>query len=135
MTGLAERAEQIAAHLVGHETGAAAVAQGRQAPIDFLLQWPDGRVGALEVTLVTQSASVAWQGLAMKDGWRWHAESSWEFRPWLCRVRLTPLVGLVRHHLVLDEGWSVGFGRHHFGGVLPTVQGRAASCRVVCARR
>lgn len=84
MTALSERAEQIAAHLVGHETGASVVpydTDGRQAAVDFLLEWPDGRVGALEVTLVTERASIAWQGMAMKDGWSWPAETSWEFRP------------------------------------------------------
>ena len=84
MTGLANRAEQIAAHLVGYETGAAVHlhdTDGRQAAVDFLLEWPDGRRGALEVTLVTEKASVAWQGMAMKEGWRWPAASSWEFRP------------------------------------------------------
>jgi hypothetical protein len=84
MTGLAKRAEQIAAHLVGYQTGAVVVphdTDGRQAAVDFLLEWPGGHRGALEVTLVTEKASIAWQGLAMKEGWRWPAESSWEFRP------------------------------------------------------
>lgn len=84
MTGLAKRAERIAAHLVGYETGAAIVphdTDGRQSAVDFLLEWPDGQRGALEVTLVTEKASIAWQGMAMKEGWRWPAESSWEFRP------------------------------------------------------
>jgi hypothetical protein len=83
MTDLAKRAERIAAHLVGYETGAAVVSHdtdGRQGAVDFLLEWPDGRRGALEVTLVTEKASIAWQGMAMKEGWRWPAESSWEFR-------------------------------------------------------
>lgn len=84
MTALSARAEQIAAHLVGHQTGADVIPydiDGRQAAVDFLLQWPDGQVGALEVTLVTERASIAWQGMAMKDGWIWPAETSWEFRP------------------------------------------------------
>ena len=84
MTTLSARAEQIAAHLVGHETGAEIIPHdidGRQAAVDFLLQWPDGRVGALEVTLVTERASIAWQGMAMKEGWSWPADTSWEFRP------------------------------------------------------
>ncbi|WP_417218582.1 hypothetical protein [Arthrobacter sp.] len=83
MTGLADRAEQIAAYLVGYETGAVVHlhdTDGRQAAVDFLLEWPDGRRGALEVTLVTEKASIAWQGMAMKEGWRWPATSSWEFR-------------------------------------------------------
>ncbi|PRB71279.1 hypothetical protein [Arthrobacter sp. MYb213] len=84
MNALSDRAEQIAAHLVGYETGAAVVpydTDGRQAAVDFLLKWPDGRVGVLEVTLVTERASIEWQGMAMKDGWRWPTETSWEFRP------------------------------------------------------
>ena len=83
MTGLADRAEQIAAYLVGYETGAEVHlhdTDGRQAAVDFLLEWPDGRRGALEVTLVTEKASIAWQGMAMKEGWRWPATSLWEFR-------------------------------------------------------
>lgn len=83
MTGLAERAERIAAHLVGYETGAKVVPHdigGRQGAVDYLLVWPKGRRGALEVTLVTDKASIAWQGMAMKEGWRWPAASSWEFR-------------------------------------------------------
>ena len=84
MTALSDRAERIAAHLVGHATGAEVIphdVDGRQAAVDFLLQWPDGLVGALEVTMVTERASIAWQGMAMKDGWAWPAETSWEFRP------------------------------------------------------
>lgn len=84
MTGLAKRAERIAAHLVGYEICAAVIPHdidGRQGAVDFLLEWPDGQRGALEVTLVTEKASIAWQGMAMKEGWRWPAESSWEFRP------------------------------------------------------
>jgi hypothetical protein len=45
-----------------------------------MLEWPNGRRGALEVTLVTQPESSAWQGLAAKEGWRWPAPSGWEFR-------------------------------------------------------
>ena len=84
MTALSVRAAQIAAHLVGHETDALVVpydTDGRQAAVDYLLEWADGRIGALEVTLVTERASIAWQGMAMKDKWSWPAETSWEFRP------------------------------------------------------
>lgn len=84
MTGFADRAEQIAAHLVSRETGAVAHLHdtgGRQAAVDFQLEWPDGRLGALEVTLVTDPVSIAWQGMAAQDGWRWEAETSWEYRP------------------------------------------------------
>ena len=83
MTGLGDRAERIAARLVGYSTGAEVVlydTDGRQAAVDYLLEWPDGRRGTLEVTLVTEKASIAWQGMAMKEGWRWPADSSWEFR-------------------------------------------------------
>lgn len=84
MNALSDRAEQIAAHLVAHEIGATAVPydhEGRQAAVDFLLEWPAGRTGALEVTLVTEQASMEWQGLAMRDHWTWPARTSWEFRP------------------------------------------------------
>lgn len=80
---LAGRAEQIGAFLVGHALGAEAIKfddAGRQSAVDFLLEWPDGRLGALEVTLVTQPESAAWQGMAAKEGWRWPASSAWEFR-------------------------------------------------------
>ena len=53
---------------------------GRQSAVDFMLEWPNGRRGALEVTLVTQPESSAWQGMAAKEGWRWPAPSGWEFR-------------------------------------------------------
>ena len=80
---LAGRAEDIAAYLVGHALGADARkfdADGRQSAVDFMLELPNGRRGALEVTLVTQPESSAWQGLAAKEGWRWPAPSGWEFR-------------------------------------------------------
>ena len=75
---LAGRAEQIGAYLVAHALGATASkfdAGGRQSAVDFLLEWPNGRQGALEVTLVTQPGSAAWQGMAAKEGWRWPAPS------------------------------------------------------------
>jgi len=80
---LAGRAEDIAAHLVSHALGAEASkydADGRQSAVDFMLEWPDGRRGALEVTLVTHPKSSAWQGLASKEGWRWPAPTGWQFR-------------------------------------------------------
>ena len=46
MNALSTRAEQIAAHLVGLETGAAVLpydTDGRQAAVDFLLEWPNGQ--------------------------------------------------------------------------------------------
>src|SRR5687767_8155632 len=80
---LASRAEDIAAHLVSHALGAEVKrfdVDGRQGAVDFMLSWPDGRRGALEVTLVTDPRSSGWQGLAAKEGWRWPAPSGWEFR-------------------------------------------------------
>lgn len=80
---LAGRAEDIGAHLVGHALGATASkfdANGRQSAVDFMLEWPNGRRGALEVTLVAEPESAAWQGMAAKEGWRWPAPSGWEFR-------------------------------------------------------
>lgn len=71
MTGLAERAERIAAHLVGYETGAKVVLHdigGRQSAVDYILVWPNGRRDAVEVTLVIDGASMEWQGMAMKEG-------------------------------------------------------------------
>lgn len=84
MNAISERAEQIADHLVGNATGAQILPydiNGRQSAVDFVLQWPDGKVGALEVTLITELSSIEWQGLASKEGWRWPAATSWEFRP------------------------------------------------------
>lgn len=69
MGELAGRAEEIAAHLVEHALGATVRkfdSEGRQSVVDFVLEWPDGRRGALEVTLVTETESSAWQGLAAK---------------------------------------------------------------------
>lgn len=83
MSGLAGRAEEIAAHLVSHALGVDVEkydADGRQSAVDFMLEWPNGRRGALEVTLVTHPKSSAWQGLASKDGWRWPAPTGWQFR-------------------------------------------------------
>lgn len=77
------RAEDIAAFLVSRTLGAEARKfdiGGKQSAVDFTLGWPDGRRGALEVTLVMHPSSSAWQGLAAKDGWRWPAPSGWEFR-------------------------------------------------------
>lgn len=84
MSDLSKRAEHIAAHLVGHETGAQIDEydrDGRQGVVDFMLVFPDGDSGALEVTMITEPESSAWQGMATRDGWRWPAETSWDFRP------------------------------------------------------
>ncbi|GAA2958453.1 hypothetical protein ACFO7V_09925 [Glutamicibacter bergerei] len=110
MNALSDRAEQIAAHLVGHETGAAVVpydTDGRQAAVDFLLNWPDGRVGALEVTLVTERASIEWQGMAMKDGWSWLAETSWEFRPNNVNFAYKDTKQVAISAVALCDQWSV----------------------------
>ncbi len=83
MSKMAGRAEDIGAHLVRHALGATASkfdAAGRQSAVDFALEWPSGRQGALGVTLVTQPESTAWQGMAAKEGWRWPAPSGWELR-------------------------------------------------------
>jgi hypothetical protein len=80
---LARRAEAIGAHLVGHALGVTTRefdADGRQAAVDFVLEWPDGRRGALEVTLITEPVTAPWQGLAAKESWRWPAPSRWQFR-------------------------------------------------------
>lgn len=83
MSGLASRAEDIAAHLVGRTLGASVDKfdlGGRQSAVDFSLEWPTGRRGALEVTVVTEQRSAAWQGMAASEGWRWPAPSGWAFR-------------------------------------------------------
>lgn len=110
MTNLADRAEQIAAHLVGHETGALVVPydiDGRQAAVDFLLEWPDGRRGALEVTLITEPTSVAWQSMAAKEGWRWGTATSWEFRPTGANFQYKQTRRVVLRAVELCDKWSV----------------------------
>ncbi|WAC65732.1 hypothetical protein OVA14_10410 [Agrococcus sp. SL85] len=81
MNPLAERAEQIAAHLVGGYLGSAAQSEGPNSAIDFTFSTAAGGRVALEVTLITDPASAAWQGMAMRDGWRWPAKGAWQFRP------------------------------------------------------
>lgn len=110
MNALSDRAEQIAAHLVGHKTGAEVVpydTNGRQAAVDFLLKWPDGRLGALEVTLITEPASIEWQGLAMKDKWSWPAQTSWEFRPNNARFAYKGTKQVAIRAVELCDKWSV----------------------------
>ena len=83
VSDLARRAEDIASHLVSHALRAEVKrfdVEGRQSAVDFMLLWPDGRRGALEVTLVTDPRSSGWQGMAAKEGWRWPAPTGWEFR-------------------------------------------------------
>lgn len=70
MSAFSDRAERIAAHLVGHAAAASLVAHdvdGRQGVVDFLIRWPDGVAGALEVTLVVEHASIEWQALAAAE--------------------------------------------------------------------
>lgn len=110
MTDFAHRAEQIAAHLVSHATGTTAVpydTDGRQSAVDFLLEWPDGRVGALEVTLIVEAESIAWQGLASKEGWRWPAATSWEFRPNRVNFPYKLTRRLALRAVTLCDQWSV----------------------------
>ncbi|CAI9400361.1 hypothetical protein [Aestuariimicrobium sp. T2.26MG-19.2B] len=111
MSSLADRAEQLAAHLVAGATGAQVTAHdtaGRQGAFDFLLSWPDGHRGALEVTLVTEPESIEWQGLALADEWRWPTDGSWEFRPsqvsFPYRHTKETIMGLA----VLCDRWQVG---------------------------
>ena len=83
MSRLSDRAERIAAHLVSNTLGVRAVKHdegGRQAAVDYMLEWSDGRRGSLEVTLITDPRSAPWQGMAAKDGWRWPSNSGWTFR-------------------------------------------------------
>lgn len=81
---LTRRAEEIASHLVSRTLGAAVEhfdVDGRQAAVDFKLHLPNGHRAALEVTLITEAESAAWQGMAVIDGWTWPAAGSWDFRP------------------------------------------------------
>lgn len=83
MSELAGRAERIAAHLVAHALGVHTSdfdIGGRQSAVDFILEWPSGRRGALEVTLLTEPRSAAWQGMAANEAGRWPAPSGWETR-------------------------------------------------------
>lgn len=110
MTGMATRAEQIAAHFVTRETAAVAVpydTNGRQAAVDFLLQLPDGRFGALEVTLVTERESMAWQGMAAKEDWRWPSETSWEFRATGVSFNYKGTRRVVLRAVAICDEWSV----------------------------
>lgn len=108
MTGLSERAERVAAHIVSHETGSIAEPQGRQGAIDFLLTWPDGRRGGLEVTLVTERESAASQGMAMRDGWRWPASSGRSFRPNSISFPYRATKKIVIKAVSLCDEWRVG---------------------------
>lgn len=110
MYSIASRSEQIATLLVGFDSGAKVVpydVDGRQAAVDFLLEWQDGRSGALEVTLIMDSRSEEWQGLAMRDGWRWPAKSSWEFRPREINFPYKRTRSIVLRAVQLCDEWEV----------------------------
>jgi len=107
---LAGRAEDIGAHLVGHALGATATkydADGRQSAVDFMLEWPNGHRGALEVTLVTQKESAAWQGMAAKEGWLWPAPSGWEFRLAGPNMHYQQTRSAVLRAIALCDQWNV----------------------------
>ncbi|WP_157544434.1 hypothetical protein [Jonesia quinghaiensis] len=83
MSTFSDRAERIAARLVGNATAASVVPHdidGRQGAVDYLIRWPEGVTGALEVTLIVEHASIEWLALAAAEGWQWPAKSSWDFR-------------------------------------------------------
>lgn len=123
MTGFAERAEQIAAYLVAHETGAVAVPHdkdGRQSAVDYLLEWSDGRRGGLEVTLVIEPTSIEWQGKAAKDSWRWPSETSWDFRPADLSFHYKRTRRTVLRAVQLCDEWSVDSPEELPVGVLAT---------------
>ncbi|WP_156761956.1 hypothetical protein [Microbacterium karelineae] len=110
MSAFSDRAERIAAYLVGHATAASVVAHdidGRQGVVDFLIRWPDGVAGALEVTLVVEHASIEWQALAAAEGWRWPATSSWDFRASEVSFRYKSTRRLVLRAVELCDRWSV----------------------------
>lgn len=112
MSRLAGRAEDIGAHLVAHALGATTTkydADGRQSAVDFMLEWPNGRRGALEVTLVTQEESAAWQGMAAKEGWLWPAPSGWEFRLAGQNMPYHQTRSAVLRAVALCDQWNVEF--------------------------
>lgn len=95
---------------VGHALGATASkfdANGRQSAVDFMLEWPNGRRGALEVTLVTEPESAAWQGMAAKEGWRRPAPSGWEFRLAVPDMPYHRTRRAVLRAVALCDRWSV----------------------------
>ncbi|MBC7594163.1 MAG: hypothetical protein H7288_09530, partial [Kineosporiaceae bacterium] len=110
VTGFAERAEQIAAHLVAHETGTLVTLHdkdGRQGAVDYLLEWADGRRGALEVTAVIETASIEWQGKVAKEGWWWPSDTSWDFRPADVNFHYKRTRRAVLRAVQLCDEWSV----------------------------
>lgn len=114
MSAFSDRAERIVAHLVGHSTAASVVAHdidGRQGVVDFLIRWPDGATGALEVTLIVEHASIEWQALAAVEGWRWPATSSWDFRASEVSFRYKSTRRLVLQAVELCDLWSVDVPR------------------------
>ena len=80
MVPIDRRAEQIAAALVPPLLGADAVWQAPGAPMDYVLAWPDGRQGVLEVTLVTDPDAIKWQNQLAQAGGAWLTAGKWELR-------------------------------------------------------
>lgn len=84
MAGVAERAERIAAHLVGDALGCDFVphdVDGRQGAVDFRGLTTAGRHVALEVTLIGDPQALEWDGVLGRDAGWWPAEGKWNFRP------------------------------------------------------
>lgn len=110
MNQLTKNSERIAAHLVGRLLDAEATKfdiEGRQAAVDFMLTWPDGQLGALEVTLVTEPESSKWQSQAVSDGWVWPAPTSWEFRLSGPGMRYREVQKAVLRAVELCDQWNV----------------------------
>lgn len=107
MSAIASRAGATGARLVSHALGATASkydVSGRQSAVDYLLTWPDGRTGALEITLVTRAESSAWPGVAAAaEGWRWPASSASEFRLAGADMPYRQTWGVVLHAVELCE--------------------------------
>lgn len=81
---VAERAEQIAAHLVSawmQGTAEKYDVDGRQGAVDYIVTGSSGRTAALEVTLIARKRDMEWDGLARRDDRRWQAQDVWIYRP------------------------------------------------------
>lgn len=82
--GVSDRAEQIAAHLVGHALGFDLThfdVGGRQGVVDFRGVAPGSAVVSLEVTLLGDPRAFEWRGLLERDGGVWPAAGRWDYRP------------------------------------------------------
>ncbi len=80
MSGISDRAEQIAAAVIAHALGVTAVALGRASAMDYRLLWSDGRVGMLEVTLIAHADAIGWQNQVAEYGGKWPVAGRWELR-------------------------------------------------------